>query len=120
MSGISRALALTRANIETVALRESIIATGARHASTAGLRRWSSKVAIDQKKRNTPSIMLRMGLMLKEDMGEWFRKLDERQSGLFRTLGAMCRANGVSPEKLRWKKWTLSRTIGLRAMESGS
>lgn len=55
--------------------------------------------AIDQKRRNTPSIMLRMGLMLKEGMGEWFANLDVRQPGLFRSLAAMCRANGVDPKK---------------------
>jgi Family of unknown function (DUF6283) len=55
--------------------------------------------AIDQKKRNTPSIMLRMGLMMKVGMGEWFAKLDVRQRGLFRTLEAMCRANGVRSAK---------------------
>lgn len=55
--------------------------------------------AIDQKKRNTPSIMLRMGLMMKEGMGEWFAKLDVGEPGLFRSLAAMCRANGVSSKK---------------------
>ncbi len=51
--------------------------------------------AIDQKKRSEPSIMFRILLMKSEIAHAWFTKLDVKYPGLFRTLAAMCRANGV-------------------------
>ncbi len=53
--------------------------------------------AIDQKKRNLPSIAFRM-LLMKEAASDWLDKLDVKQRGLFRTLASMCRANGVLPK----------------------
>jgi hypothetical protein len=52
--------------------------------------------AIDQKKRDLPSIAFRI-LLTKKTASDWYDKLDVKYRGLFRTLAAMCRANGVSP-----------------------
>ena len=51
--------------------------------------------AIDQKKRNLPSLALRMLLMKSDEACDWLRRLNKKEKGLFRSLGAMCKANGV-------------------------
>jgi hypothetical protein len=55
---------------------------------------------VHQKRRNTPSIMLRMRLMKDADLDALYARIDERQKGLFRTIESMCRANGVDPRRL--------------------
>ena len=51
--------------------------------------------AIDQKRRNTPSIALRLMLIQNHEAARWYAKLDDKAKGLFRSVIAMCRANGV-------------------------
>ena len=54
---------------------------------------------IHQKKNNTPSIMLRMRLIKNKPLADLYEKLDTKFPDLFRTLAAMCRANGVTKRK---------------------
>jgi hypothetical protein len=54
---------------------------------------------IHQKKNGAPSIMLRMRLIKDAALGDLYEKLDTKLPDLFRTLAAMCRANGVDPKR---------------------
>lgn len=56
---------------------------------------------IHQKRNNTPSIMLRLQLRKNAALDDLYAKIDEKMPGLFRTLAAMCRANGVDPKKVQ-------------------
>ena len=49
-----------------------------------------------QKKNGTPSIQLRLQLMKDDALVDLYERIDAKYRGLFRTLGSMCRANGVS------------------------
>jgi len=60
--------------------------------------------AIDQKKRDLPSLAFRMLLIMQRGASDWFDKLDVRLPGLFRTLASMCRANGVRVESVSASK----------------
>lgn len=48
---------------------------------------------LDQKKRNVPSILLRLKLMNDERVGEQLEAISAKGLSLFRSVAAMCRAN---------------------------
>lgn len=52
--------------------------------------------AIDQRRRRVPSIAFRILLMTKAPEG-WLDSLHAKGLRLFRTVAAMCRANGIKP-----------------------
>ena len=52
---------------------------------------------LDQKKRNVPSIQLRLLLMNKKEASALFERISARGLKLFSSIAAMCRANGVRP-----------------------
>lgn len=51
---------------------------------------------LDQKKRGAPSIQLRILLIKKEEARELFERISARGLRLFKSIAAMCKANGVT------------------------
>jgi len=49
--------------------------------------------ALDQKRRNVPSLSFRMLLLTRDGVGEWFAALSEKGLKLYRSIDAMRRAN---------------------------
>lgn len=54
---------------------------------------------LDQKRRHVPSIALRMLLMTNEAARAAFEAVSAEGLEMFRTVKAMCRANGVRPKR---------------------
>jgi hypothetical protein len=50
---------------------------------------------LDQKKRGLPNLNLRVLLMRSEEAAEHFKKISAEGLKMFRSIAAMCRANGV-------------------------
>lgn len=67
---------------------------------------------LDQKRRGMPSIQLRLALMTKPDADKCFESANDGGVKTFRTLAAMCRANGVSRELLRMQKLVHGTRLG--------
>lgn len=54
---------------------------------------------LDQKRRGTPSIQLRLALMRNEKAVMMYERISAAGLKLYRTIQAMCRANGVRHDK---------------------
>jgi hypothetical protein len=55
--------------------------------------------ALDQKRRNIPSLSLRVLLLTRAGLGEWLGGLSEKGLRLYRSIGAMRRANFPESER---------------------